>query len=50
MATQQAGQLGDQLPREAQTFLFTTTFTLAVGSTHPPVQCVPFHGIKANSA
>jgi len=48
MATQRAG--GVQLPPEAQTFLFTTTFRLAVESTHPPIQCVPFHGIKANSA
>jgi len=50
MATQRAGQLGVHLPSEARTFLFTTTFRLAVGSTHPPIQCVPFHGIKANSA
>jgi len=44
MATQWAGQLGVQLLPEAQTF----TFRLAVGSTHPPIQCVLFHGIKAN--
>jgi len=50
MATQWAGQLGVQLLPEAQTFLFTTTFRLAVGSNHPPIQCVRFHGIKANSA
>ena len=46
MATQWAGQLGVQLPPEAQMF----TFRLAVGSTHLPTQCVLFHGIKANSA
>ena len=46
MATQLAGQLGVRLPPEAQTFLFTTTFRLAVGSTHPPIQCVPLHGLK----
>jgi len=50
MAMQRAGQLGVQLMPEARTFLFTTAFRLAVKSTHPPIQCVLFHEIKASSA